>query len=390
MMSRESATAPSAWTAAIDAWFGPALKEFQGLHRYATFARPERVGIEITNACNLNCVMCNTKLSVRPPRIMKGERYRDILRQVAEDIRPEFIELYTIGETFLHPELEEIVAAAQEHGLEVHLSTNAQFPARVRALYERFTETPPKIFLSIDGATKKTFEIIRAGGTFERALETLEVLAELDRGRRGGRIPYYLRSTLSMSNIEELRLYFDVYGPYFPDPRRIGFQLLNGISPDDKNYFREAVPFGNLTYRKPPCHMPFRNLYFTVEGLLTPCARDYNNDLVIGDLAEGRAIKHWTGEAAEALRRRHQGPETGLKSCDACLDTYRLARTACNEYIHAFYRLRPEAPGAALTQGVLDLLRALDEAMPGRDPARLRAVVDDAFGRLQPGAGTPS
>ena len=46
--------------------------------------RPQGSLIEITNACNLNCLMCNTKLSTRPASLMLPEVFERIIKQLTE------------------------------------------------------------------------------------------------------------------------------------------------------------------------------------------------------------------------------------------------------------------------------------------------------------------
>ena len=44
--------------------------------------KPKNSLIEITNACNLNCLMCNTKLSERPPSLMTPETFERIVEEL--------------------------------------------------------------------------------------------------------------------------------------------------------------------------------------------------------------------------------------------------------------------------------------------------------------------
>lgn len=360
-------------------WLDDALAMHEGVGRLAVRDRPERVGIEVTNACNLNCVMCNTKMQSRSPKLMSTENYIRVIEDIARWINPEFVELYTIGETFLHPKLEEFVAIAYANGLEVHLSTNAQYPKQLRSLYERFSDKPPKLFLSVDGATKETFEKIRVGARYERVFECLKAIREINDSSPNAGPFFYIRSILSNDIIPEAREYFDTYGEYLYAPRQINFQLINGISPD-QSYFNGAVPEG-LAHPKKPCHMPFRNLYYTVDAEVTPCARDYDAKLVVGDLATSDGKAAWFGERTNSLRKAHLGeldfPESS--PCNSCFDTYRIARTAANEYIHQHYEAHPDDSGDLMATGIYRLLERLAVAIVSSDSNALRKVIEDEF-----------
>ena len=208
----------------ISSWFDEAAENHKADQTEKKYAIPFRVGIEITNTCNLDCLMCNTQMSTRANGFMSTEMYEDIVKDLHKT-GVKLVELYTIGETFVHKELESLVEIAFSYDMEVHLSTNAQFPDRVKSLFEKFKDKSPHIFLSIDGATKKTFEYIRKGATFEKVIQTLEVLHSLNE-KRSQKISMAIRSILSMANIREVQLYFDVFGKYVSDQRKINFQLI--------------------------------------------------------------------------------------------------------------------------------------------------------------------
>ena len=80
----------------------------------------KKIYIEITNCCNLSCSFCPK--SQRPPRFMTPEEFEHILNS----IRPwtDYIYLHVKGEPLLHPQLEEILQLAQNHGFFVNMTTN--------------------------------------------------------------------------------------------------------------------------------------------------------------------------------------------------------------------------------------------------------------------------
>ena len=64
----------------------------------------QRIHIEITNICNLQCTFCPEVL--RPKAIMELDPYEYILRQAAPLTKQ--ICLHLMGEPLLHPKLDEI------------------------------------------------------------------------------------------------------------------------------------------------------------------------------------------------------------------------------------------------------------------------------------------
>ena len=79
-----------------------------------------RVYVEITNVCNLACSFCPG--TARPRRFMTAEDFRVIAGRLQG--RTDYLYLHVMGEPLLHPELTEILSAADEKGFRVCLTTN--------------------------------------------------------------------------------------------------------------------------------------------------------------------------------------------------------------------------------------------------------------------------
>jgi PqqA peptide cyclase len=78
---------------------------------------------ELTHRCPLACAYCSNPVAQRPPRELAGGAWRRILDQ-ARALGVVQLHL-TGGEPLLHPDLEELVAAASELGLSCQLVTSA-------------------------------------------------------------------------------------------------------------------------------------------------------------------------------------------------------------------------------------------------------------------------
>jgi radical SAM protein with 4Fe4S-binding SPASM domain len=281
--------------------------------------------IEITNACNLNCKMCNTKSSTRPASLMSPDDFELILVKL-KHAGIASIALHTVGETFVYRKLESLLEIARRHGFEVRLSTNAQFPERLEEVYRAYPDIANVFRFSIDGATKETFEDIRVNGNFEKVIECLEVVHRINDGRPNSRIFLNIDAVISMVNFHEIPLFFQEFGRYLW-VEYMNFWLINGLSPDD-TYFFKTFPFPNLIRHSAPCHQPFDSMHFTYDGLATMCCRDYNGDLTVGDIHEKTYDELWNSAEAEAIRAQHVDPETLTnKACKNCYMPYTTCPT---------------------------------------------------------------
>ena len=354
-------------------------EEFHKTTQPIKLKKPTGALIEITNGCNLNCVMCNTKMSKRPIGFIKPQVFENVLQQLIS-IGIKNVGLHTVGETFVNNKLESLLEIANHHNFNVWISTNAQFPSRIEQIYKKFPSVAYYRF-SIDGATKKSYETIRGGGKYENIVDSLEVIQKINNKKRGYRISLSIDSILSSTNIYEIPIFFEKYGKYcFPE--NINFAIVNGISPDP-SYFRESFPFPNLIRQYIPCHMPFQSVYITYGGKVTLCCRDYDEDVIVGDIQENSLIDIWNGLQADKVRKMHLGQEKmDIRSCKLCYGPYRSISFVINEYIHSLYTYKPNIAAHSFGENIIQLLEKLDLVMANKNIGKLYGNIHDAFARI--------
>jgi radical SAM protein with 4Fe4S-binding SPASM domain len=344
---------------------------------------PNGTNIEITNACNLNCLMCNTKLQERPNRLMEPEVFeRIILELQATGIN--IAGLHTVGETFVYKDLETLLDIAQHHNFRVWISTNAQFPERIEEIYTRFPKMLNDIRISVDGATAKTFEHIRVGGSFAKVIESFEVIHQINEGKKNFRIGITLDSILNSETAYEIPLYFERFGKYL-EPENMNFWVITGLSPDN-SYFKDTFPYPNLIRSEVPCDIPFNNQHFTYDGKATLCCRDYNEEIVVGDIMTSSLKEIWDGEEAEKVREQHRKPETlNIKACQNCFGPHKFVENVINNFIHYLHLKRPIATKEEFGNAVTVLLERMDDAMTVHDKSALKRCVGDIFDAIDRG-----
>ena len=92
----------------------------------------QRIYIEITNICNLDCSFCVK--NKRSPQIMSLIEFKHIIEQIQD--HTQHIYLHVQGEPLLHPHLIEFMDIAYNAQLKVHLVTNGTLLAKYNdALY---------------------------------------------------------------------------------------------------------------------------------------------------------------------------------------------------------------------------------------------------------------
>jgi MoaA/NifB/PqqE/SkfB family radical SAM enzyme len=145
---------------------------------------PFRVQIEVTNRCNLTCVMCPRQQMKRPPKDIDVDLLAGLMDEVAREGGPG-VSLFFLGEPLLHPEIEAIVsiasAAVKRSPIDTHfgIQTNGVLltPERSRRLLERGLHD---IGISVDSATDRS-DRHGVGGWYKIVKHNVQALVEAAR-----------------------------------------------------------------------------------------------------------------------------------------------------------------------------------------------------------------
>ncbi len=183
--------------------------------RYQTWlnSRPESVDPKIlpikahispNSQCNFRCTMCAVSDFPRGKRAepMRLERFREIVEQL-----PTICEAHPAGlsEILMMPQddLLAMLAVLRNAHIWVQLVTNGSLLDQKQWIPKLLELDINEWCVSIDGASKKTFEQIRRGSNFERVINNLELLAQEASGI-GVLNRIKLQMTLQQSNQSEI------------------------------------------------------------------------------------------------------------------------------------------------------------------------------------------
>ena len=155
------------------------IKKFINLWRKAfyyshkkinTKAFPTINNIEVTNACGMNCIMCPRQYMKRKIGFMKVELFERIIKQMKLN---SIVVLHHFGDPLLHPKIEEIIKICKKYSIQSSLSTNPSSLTE-KNIKKILNSGLNYLHISLDGATKKTYEKIRRGkADYEIALKSI-------------------------------------------------------------------------------------------------------------------------------------------------------------------------------------------------------------------------
>jgi radical SAM protein with 4Fe4S-binding SPASM domain len=293
------------------------------LRRFAprSFPFPQWVQVEVTNACNLDCVMCPRRSMDRPVGFMD----RGLFSALIAEMRPlrryvEGLALMGLGEPLLHRDLIAMSREAKAAGFaHVYTSTNAQL--LTPEVSERLVRDGgfDRVIFSVDGANEATYEAIRARGNYARLVENVEAFLAIKR-RLGTSGP---RSTIQLLVMDRTK---DEVEPFLD-------RWVPRLGPTDDVLVKTVDTFGGQVgdYRVDHAHRPaervacrqlWKDLAISWDGRVTVCCKDVLYRLAVGDARETPLARLWRSPKWDALRRSHLAGRWDMDPCDRCDEWY--------------------------------------------------------------------
>lgn len=160
---------------------------------------PQRLVLELTNACNLRCIMCGRDEAEFAPTVFKLD-YLKKMEKLLDTI--EEVTLFGWGEPTMHPNFIEILEYLNNFPVRKYFVTNGMRLDKIKnALFDYQVDI---MAISLDGAKAETNDRIRFGGNFNLIVKNIRDIVK-ERKNRGVNYPYMnFVMALMDSNIEEL------------------------------------------------------------------------------------------------------------------------------------------------------------------------------------------
>lgn len=237
--------------------------------------RFQKVYVEITNVCNLQCSFCHG--TIRTPRFLSVPEFE----QIAEKLRgsTQYLYFHLMGEPLLHPELAQFLGLAGELEYYVNLTTNGILLPTVSPVLLNASSLH-RINLSLqcweaNQMTQTLESYISACGEFARAASEHGVLVSLRLWNGGG---------AELRNAEILELLHDCFpGPWKTAQKntvlsdRVFLEFGERFDWPDRNAPRSGATF---------CRGLRDQIGILCDGSVVPCCLDSDGSLTLGNLFE--------------------------------------------------------------------------------------------------------
>ena len=273
----------------------------------------KKINVELTNRCNLDCIMCSGR-TVGDIGDMSMEFFQGIADEVPATGTYQ-VRYHWRGEPLLHPTWNDMVAYSKRVGVPcAALFTNAVLlEGQQRAAV--FSSGVDELHISLDGTKKETNERIRRGLAYKTVEENIIKFLE-DRAKEKRKLSVIMHMTLLDENFPEVFDFINKWSDVVDDVLVIeawGYNSQVKI----RDLWPEKQPtrprLGNI------CRYLQERLFVAYDGRVYPCPVVPNEQLLLGSLANQSLTSIWTGPALHRLRVFHQeNRKSELLPCRNC------------------------------------------------------------------------
>ena len=288
---------------------------------------PRSIQIECTTRCNLKCAFC--ELSYWKEAAV--DVTLDTIKRMVRDLpRLKRVDLTGIGEALMNRDFFPMVEFLKSRG--VYVTMNDNFTLMTEKNARRILELGvDHIFLSLDGATKATYESIRINANFEKVVANAKRLIALRRELGKKKPEVKINTVVCLSNYQELPAVVElaheigigmvVFVNVITFDNTSGFETV-AVKQDVDRKLQEAIRRGRELgvlvkcelFEKLPvqqCDYPWQRNFVTYDGYVHPCChttqtgdRKAQNSRSFGNLLQQSFDQLWKGNHYATFRRK--------------------------------------------------------------------------------------
>lgn len=285
---------------------GVPLKELLVLKypfQLADAAQPPLLSIDITDACDLECVYCNNPLFPNPRTMMSEDTFAALLANLDRH----HLNRIRIGggEPTLHPRMHSMLQELAKRTKYLSLVTNGQWKDH-RMEQDLLSSGVDLIEISVDAGGAKVYEASRRKANYRLLLYNLKSLRRLrDKTKSKTLIKMRLMLRPSTKHLERQETRF--FGHY-ADCVLPQWLLKHPESDYAEDVFvQESI----AEHYIPECVIPFKDLQIRPDGKipLCPakgCAIDPQDRIFIGDVKTDDLIEVWNCQMLKDIRAAHR------------------------------------------------------------------------------------
>ena len=318
---------------------------------------PRYIEIEVTTICDKKCIFCehtHWRTGSQEMRHMTFDEFKHICNQLP-NVR--WVNLTGEGSAFLNKDYFKMLRHLREkYDTSIYLVDHLNDLTKNEI--DELIEIVDGLYLSIDGATKETYEKIKVGCSFDNVVSNLKYIIERKRQLKRYKPDLNIRYVIIKDNLHEVPefidlinsiattkdidvgminftglLYFDVIKEWYVD--KFPEEIVNKI----RKRIKGSIPFRFehcIDELNPPAHRCYAWLepYIMMGGYVMPCCsvmmsnkRDFLRKYAFGNIFEQSFKEIWNSERYKAFRKTLADPNAPVPIlCAGCRGFYTRPR----------------------------------------------------------------
>ena len=255
--------------------------------------------IEITNRCNLNCIMCIRDVMTREKGFMELELFKKIIKENHKNM--DFVYLQCYGEPLLHPYLSEFINYANQYHVKTGMHTNG-LTATEEIIKKLLNNNISVIRFGLDSVIKKTYDKIRKGSDFDKVMVNIKNTIYLKKSLKSN-VKIQIQLVIMNENKGEIEEFKKAW-----KGEEVEIIIINKIERKFEFEYK----------RKNSCLYGWRSVVIQWNGDVVPCCNDWNGNLILGNLKENTLKKIWNNEKYIQFRKQLIKGKIDFQPCMNC------------------------------------------------------------------------
>ncbi len=257
---------------------------------------PERVTLELTNHCNLECRVCPREFMNDKQGFMDSALFMKIIDEMSEYGINTLVPFFR-GESLLHTDFISLIEYAKKKNMTIQLATNGTLMTKkiARAIVEAQIDF---ISFSVDSIDPKYYAHMRRGSDFTKLMNGIGNMLD-ERSTQKSQKPEVQISAVDTGMNDKAKQEFVSF--WRDTVQRI--RIYPRHTPDGQ-FGRLKHEQKNLPNRL-PCHRPFTEMVVYWDGRAVVCNHDWDSTEELGNVAVNGLMEIWNSDEYKHLRERH-------------------------------------------------------------------------------------
>jgi len=275
-------------------------------------SKPQRIEIETISYCNAQCSMCPIPSMKRKKGIMTDDLYKKIIDELAE-VQPLEICPFNDGEPLLDKKLVSRIRYINDvlPKAKVIIYTNAALLTREK-IEELNTVKVDRLNISFNAARKSTYERVMKGLQYDQVINNIEDLLKFGKIRE--KVISFTKLDENKGEAPLFRKMWEGKGLEVLVWPRMDFGGKIGLS-----LTQRLRRFLDFLLPPKPCTRALTTMTILYDGRASICCRDYEGEVILGDVSKSSLLSVWNSELARELRLKQlEGRRKEIRMCKIC------------------------------------------------------------------------